>query len=263
MLIPQLTTTTETSNNSSAPVTTVVGRNSAAFPPDDPSRQDNTRSVVAPQSQPAAASRPASDDWTWGNAPDTSAATIGRGGNTPPRTETNRDFNVAPSVAAAPQDTKKTTPKETKDLWADDWGKPSPPSSTAPGAGATVTAPSISASPNKQPPVATNTAQPSFPVSSASPSLNAPTNSPLASGSNVASVQAPATPVAGPTNAPKANAPAEEKPWMLTILAVLGLAGSLAANFFIGWSYLDTRQKYESLVRRTADTFRRTKQVAA
>ena len=47
------------------------------------------------------------------------------------------------------------------------------------------------------------------------------------------------------------------------IAAVIGLAGSLAGNFFLGWSYLDTRQKYESLVRRTADTFRRTKQAAA
>jgi hypothetical protein len=50
---------------------------------------------------------------------------------------------------------------------------------------------------------------------------------------------------------------------MLMILAVLGLAGSLAANFFLGWSYLDCRQKYQSLVHRTANTFRRTNQAAA
>jgi hypothetical protein len=47
------------------------------------------------------------------------------------------------------------------------------------------------------------------------------------------------------------------------VATVLGLAGSLAANLFLGWSYLDARQKYESLVRRTAETFRRTKPAAA
>jgi len=83
---------------------------------------------------------------------------------------------------------------------------------------------------------------------------------------NVASAQTPVAPTAGPPNPAKPNQPGaagEEKPWVLMVLAVLGLAGSLAANFFLGWSYLDTRQKYQSLVRRTADTFRRTKQAAA
>jgi hypothetical protein len=67
-------------------------------------------------------------------------------------------------------------------------------------------------------------------------------------------------PAAG-TSAAKPNlppAPSEEKqPWVPLIATVLGLAGSLAANLFLGWSYMDARQKYQSLVRRTADTFRR------
>jgi hypothetical protein len=37
----------------------------------------------------------------------------------------------------------------------------------------------------------------------------------------------------------------------------LALAGSLGANLFLGWSYLDARQRYHSLVRKTADKFRR------
>jgi len=53
------------------------------------------------------------------------------------------------------------------------------------------------------------------------------------------------------------------QPWIPLIAAVLALAGSLAGNLFLGWSYMDARQKYQSLVRRTADTFRRTKTAAA
>ena len=46
---------------------------------------------------------------------------------------------------------------------------------------------------------------------------------------------------------------------MPLILTVLGLAGSLAANLYLGASYLDARQKYQWLMRKTADTFRRVK----
>jgi hypothetical protein len=59
------------------------------------------------------------------------------------------------------------------------------------------------------------------------------------------------------------TATAEPSAWMPLILCVLGLAGSLAANLYLGVSYLDARQKYQSLVRKTAETFRRVKAVAA
>lgn len=61
----------------------------------------------------------------------------------------------------------------------------------------------------------------------------------------------------------KGSGTASDQPWMPLILAVLTLAGSLAANLFLGMSYLDARQKYQSLVRKTADTFRRVKAAAA
>ena len=59
------------------------------------------------------------------------------------------------------------------------------------------------------------------------------------------------------------NTPGENQQWLPLVLAVLTLAGSLAANLFLGMSYLDARQKYQSLVRKTAETFRRVKAAAA
>ena len=64
-------------------------------------------------------------------------------------------------------------------------------------------------------------------------------------------------------NQASGTATTEPQPWMPMVAAVLTLAGSLAANLYLGVSYLDARQKYQSLVRKTADTFRRVKAVAA
>jgi hypothetical protein len=60
-----------------------------------------------------------------------------------------------------------------------------------------------------------------------------------------------------------ANGPVTNQPLFTWVLVVLTLAGSLAANFYLGASYLDARQKYQSLVRKTAETFRRVKAAAA
>lgn len=54
----------------------------------------------------------------------------------------------------------------------------------------------------------------------------------------------------------------EQQPWVPFIGAVLIMAFSLAANLYLGVSYLDARQKYQSLVRKTAETFRRVKVAA-
>jgi hypothetical protein len=56
---------------------------------------------------------------------------------------------------------------------------------------------------------------------------------------------------------------AEQVPWLPLLLVSLSLMGSLSANLFLGWSYLDARQKYRDLVRKTADTFRRVTNAAA
>jgi hypothetical protein len=52
------------------------------------------------------------------------------------------------------------------------------------------------------------------------------------------------------------------QPWMPLVLASLALVGSLSANLFLGWSYVDARQKYRTLVRKTADKFRRAAEAA-
>jgi hypothetical protein len=41
------------------------------------------------------------------------------------------------------------------------------------------------------------------------------------------------------------------------LVASVGLAGSIGANLFLGWSYIDARQKYRTLVQKTANKFRR------
>jgi hypothetical protein len=52
------------------------------------------------------------------------------------------------------------------------------------------------------------------------------------------------------------------QPWLPLLLASLALVGSLSANLFLGWSYMDARQKYRTLVRKTADKFRRAAEAA-
>jgi hypothetical protein len=61
----------------------------------------------------------------------------------------------------------------------------------------------------------------------------------------------------------QAGVAAEPQPWFTLLAALIGLAGSIALNVYLGWSYIDARQKYQALVRRTAETFRRSHSVAA
>lgn len=95
-------------------------------------------------------------------------------------------------------------------------------------------------------------------------------NTPLAESSQNANKFVPATPptqfvhspaagsgVTGSGSNTPASSTADQPPWLPLLIVSLSLAGSLGANVFLGWSYLDARQKYRSLVRKTADKFRR------
>jgi hypothetical protein len=78
---------------------------------------------------------------------------------------------------------------------------------------------------------------------------------------NQGAPQLPMTVNAGkPTQAGVAGEP---QPWYTLLFALICLAGSIALNVYLGWSYIDARQKYQALVRRTAETFRRSHTVAA
>ncbi len=47
------------------------------------------------------------------------------------------------------------------------------------------------------------------------------------------------------------------------VLVSLGLAGSLGANLYLGWSYIEARHRYQVLAQKTADTFQRARDLAA
>jgi hypothetical protein len=67
----------------------------------------------------------------------------------------------------------------------------------------------------------------------------------------------PGAPVLAPTRAEPLAATTQPPPWLPLLVVSLSLAGSLGANLFLGWSYLDARQRYRTLVQKTADKFRR------
>jgi hypothetical protein len=160
-------------------------------------------------------------------------------------------------TATPPPDSKKTTSGKSGDFWTDDpWTKPaqSPPTATI----ATKPAPggSTNNSPHMNPPA--NISAPSLP-----PTLTSASGNVSLTGATSSAPQSAAVPIVVKPNQAASPATNVQQPWVPLIASVLGLAGSLAANLFLGWSYLDARQKYQSLVRRTADTFRRAKPAAA
>jgi hypothetical protein len=265
LLIPQ--SPMATANFGATSVT--AGRNGPNFPATaandtqplhsplvEPSRPSISKTTVASNS---------ADDWAngWSNNGNTQPVTIGRTGSVTSLGNTVRESDLVPlqSNNTASQDLRNTAAGRTSTGWPEsgNWAQPSQPSlGTQAGIG-TVAAGQLSTNGvtnglgsvpfNNQPQMQPQNGQPmgNFnTVNTAAPGYN-----PLANGSN----QATRTPSGGNT--------ANEQPWMPLILSVLTLAGSLAANLFLGMSYLDARQKYQSLVRKTADTFRRVKAAAA
>jgi hypothetical protein len=47
----------------------------------------------------------------------------------------------------------------------------------------------------------------------------------------------------------------DQLPWIPLLVASVSLAGSLGANFYLGWSYADARHRYHLLVRKTTESF--------
>lgn len=256
LMTPQLSPPTSDSGSTAPPLST-AGRYGPTFPSDQSSRQSSIHSPLVNSTQPSSTNNPsAADTWSFSTTSTSAApqATIGRNGVGPPPSgsSTARDINSNASqpVATAPQDAKKQTAKS-DDWWADEnWNRPQQPAT---------------GTPNNQPgPAATISS------TGSKPPVSAPSNVPAGNNPTVPGATSTSLPVIGSTAVTVAkpnqssSAPlGEAKPWMTLIAVAVSLAGSLAANLFLGWSYLDARQKYQSLVRRTADTFRRTKVAAA
>ena len=255
LLIPQMPTTTTTfggSNTFAATSTTAgnSGPNLSTAATNDP---QHFHSVLAdPSRSTTPASKPA-DDWVsgWNNNSGGQSATIARTGSQPSLGGTVRDSDLVTlptNTAAASQDPRGVTVSRANDAWTDTWNQPPPGAPAAaigaavinPVPNASVGGPSLGSQPGGQ-----------FAGQPSSQTPNSQTLGQLQLGGHEPEFQS-----AG-------NGTTEPQPWVPLIASVLTLAASMAANLYLGVSYLDARQKYQSLVRKTAETFRRVKAVAA
>ncbi len=266
LIVPRLVTTTVNASSHSvtpAPLRAVAGDGGPNFPTISTGRETIHGALDARSRQPAA-SAGGTSDWAtgWGDtAP--APATIGRAGSIAPLDNTIRSKELARVQPANPrQETAQNSPQAGGwgDLWADDNRWIQPPQATPPAA---PTQPFVEPRANIVSAGSGNTSSaPSEPVASTPIAVVPEAQPPVAimpNGIN-ASASAPAVVLPADTGAnmstlPAPAATAEQRPWLPLLLVSLSLAGSLGGNLFLGWSYLEARQKYRSLVRKTADKF--------
>ncbi len=267
LLVPQL----PASNTSFAPISTTPIDSGPTLTTDSYRGQQSTQSPSGYSSQQPTTTAPvrtasAGDDWatSWdGNPSNNSAAPVGRNANSSPRSGPNRDSSFGPSqpVATNPQETGRMTGGQPTDSWNDNsWSRnsqspPGGPSASISASKPAVFGPANNSGPGIQQPANSSPYGPSTAGSNANnfPSVGANPN-----GQQPPMVNTSTRPIQAGT-----SATGEPQPWVTFVLVMLSLVGSLAGNLYLGWSYLDARQKYQALVRRTADTFRRTKQPVA
>lgn len=238
MLVPQLTTST----NAAPPRETIASRGPALTPP--ALQREPIHSVLTDSSHQTTTGNSAADSWAnnWSNAGNdnpASPATISRNGDSGGRYG-DSGGNVAPlQTTSGPANSQQQAANSWADLWGDKDPWAEPPQQSQP-----ATPPAQTA--------ATNPA--ANPNAGGQQVLMPPSNSANQAATNTAP---PATQNPAPQAAPAPVAPANEPPWLPLLLVSVSLAGSLGANLFLGWSYMDARQKYRTLVRKTADKFRR------
>jgi hypothetical protein len=255
LLLPQLANSTD-----SGATRQQAGSTGPGFPNafGNPTQPDRAATMQSRQSPTATA---AEDDWAlgWGtNA--TQPATIGRYESPTSSTngQTGEEHVSAAPAAARPQNSPNTSrsgQSQSFDPWGDNdpWAEPvnSPAGAAHAAAAATnVTAPSEVSS--AQAATDSNTHQPVGPAA-VQPNQGAEVPSMATAGGAVA----PPVPPVIANAQPVAAKPGDEPPWVPLLVVSLSLAGSLGANLFLGWSYMDARQKYRVLVQKTANTFRR------
>jgi hypothetical protein len=187
---------------------------------------------------------------SWDTNPAAAPATIGRADNTPPTQATQRD--LVPVQQLPGQNTQ--APQQAASSWDDPWAR-DPWGQTTQAQTSGQTSQDDRTNPN-----ATRDPAISWQMGSSQPVLvpNQPQNQTPGGSSMNGQATSPQSPQQAPI-----GVTAEQPPWLPLLLVSLSLMGSLSANLFLGWSYLDARQKYRSLVRKTADTFRRVTNAAA
>ena len=267
LLIPlsPMTTTSFGGSNNFAAASTMTGSNGPSFSTAAANDPQHFHSVLTdPSRSTTPASNPA-DAWAsgWNNNSGGQPATIARTGSQPSLGSTVRESELVtlPSNTAAAPDPRGVTVGRANDAWTDTWTQ-SPPAAPAAAIGAAannpapytgVGGPSLSSQPGGQLAGQANSQAPnSQTLGNFNTAATNPNSSQMGNGMNQ-----------GGRNQVGSNGTTEPQPWMPLIASVLTLAGSLAANLYLGVSYLDARQKYQSLVRKTAETFRRVKAVAA
>jgi hypothetical protein len=259
MLLPQLPSAT----NSIAPLNTTSSFDSGpsittdSYRGTQPSFGSSANSIPqssTPQSSVPATSRtaPASENWagSWDGSAAGNTAAIGSNNSSRPAATREPDFQNSQRVATNSQDTR-TPAAHPADSWSDDsWSRNSQANKPVTIGSAGSAAPSIQAP--------SNAPQLSPPPFGPPGSNNVGSN-----GTNPYAAQQQQQQQGGLFGAkPPQTAGGEPQPWATLLGAILLLAFSIAGNVYLGWSYMDARQKYQALVRRTADTFRRTKVAA-
>jgi hypothetical protein len=227
LIIPSLSTTARTDTKPA--VATQAANDGPLFPDEPPSRREPIHSPLTDPAQQTAG-RGAADDWStnWGSGPTSPQVSINRVGGTPLNTNADRNtdlVDVEPAGTGPSRQSDQRPANQFPDVWdnAASWGQQA------------QAAPAIEAGPKG--------------------GANLPPNSsPQGPANHVAAATAPA---GAQTTVPAPTPRGDEPPWLPLLLVSLSLMGSLSANLFLGWSYMDARQKYRSLVRKTADKFRR------
>ncbi len=230
LLVPQSPMATANIGNAGGPSTS----NGTSYPAVASNNSTPLHSVLADPARPAATTPTNTpDSWAsgWGDNSGSSVATIGRNGSA----GSVRDSGLAP-----------LHPVAGSSLPDDSWALPAQPTLGPANGTASASRPVSTLNTNSSPFRGNTLPNSQF--------ASQPNNTQSLNGQNMNKI---------PRNQTLVNGSTEPQPWMPLIASVLTLAGSLAANLYLGVSYLDARQKYQSLVRKTADTFRRVKAVAA
>lgn len=263
--------------NNSAGIRVAQGGSSGpnlAAPSGSASREPYHSVLVDPSQQGAGASNTSGD---WGNPWGTSAAaaapaTIGRNGDAARPANSGNNTGLVP---VQPQYPNQQNTQQAADRWSDSWandpwikqqqsGAPPQTVGSPPSTGQAVAN-------GGWPTNGANSAVIGTHAGSGQAAIGPPPNSTTAAypANSTAAGGAPQAnnsfghSVAGGNPGAKQVLPTTETPWMPLVLTALSLIGSLSANVYLGMSYLGARQKYVSLVQRTADTFRRATGTAA